>query len=184
MQINIYKIKLVYSIQHFMYGLILSGMLILASECVAAGDDEVLLFMGQDPKPGSSGAVAYKVTTKRFEALPEWGPDTGDVPPPLDMSAAASIAAVDIVTRYNYNKERLRLSVVSLWKASHTSRNVWYYVITYEVNIAKNAFFPHPSERVDIRVVVLMDGRIVAPSVTELSRQINFQELGGTIEKL
>ena len=60
----------------------------------------LLLFIGQDPKPGSNGAIAYTVAEKRFEALPEWGPDTDDVPPPLNMSAAASIAAVDIATRY------------------------------------------------------------------------------------
>ena len=50
-------------------------------------------------------------------------------------------------------------------------------------NVAKNAFFPHPSDRVDIRVVVLMDGKIVEPSKTELSSQISFQGTEVTIDK-
>ena len=136
--------------------------------------NESLLFIGQDPNPAKTGLVAYKVGKERLNALPDWGPDTSEAPPPLGVSAAVSTASKEIAVKFNYEAKRLQLNEVVLMKAPLADRNVWYYVVVHVVNTAKNPYHPHPNDYKEIRVVVLMDGGVVAPSDADLSQHIRF----------
>lgn len=153
---------------------LVSATYVVTAELKTRGptNDKVQLYIGNDPKPKSEGFVAYEIEKQRFVELPEWGPDTNKEPPPFAISDAVALAKTEIETKYHYKGERVMLNEVVLLKAANASKNVWYYVVSHQINMAKNPFYTELNDLEEIRVVVLMDGNVVEPSHIDMSQQI------------
>lgn len=136
----------------------------------------VLLIIAPDSKPGSKDNVEYRISQERFASLPEWEQcvTDGHEDLPISFTNILGSARRDIVDRYGADPQKTMLSRVELNRVQNTTRSVWYFVVVYRVSLSSRPFHPAPGEMVDMRSVVLMDGSVVTPSVTELSRSVQF----------
>lgn len=136
----------------------------------------ITLIIMPDSWPNSRTNVEYQITREHYNKLPEWDYDiNGNAPEmPISLPSILNVARQDIIDRYNAAPEKIMLDRVEMHRIQNELKNIWYFIAMFSVNRSAKAFPAYPHDIITMRSVVLFDGTVIIPRVTELSQSVRF----------
>jgi hypothetical protein len=156
--------------------------LINADEHVRGSEkgDDILLFASSWPSDGMLLNGNWRVSQTRLSEQPTWDPlGKKSVPAPLSAAGAAKIAIAEIIKRFP-TVDRWRITQVGLHSVkecaeAHSERTIdidlpdrWFYFVSAKPTDKKHAASLR-SQGSHLCAVILMDGSVVTPIISEAS---------------
>jgi hypothetical protein len=130
-------------------GLLLAASLVSPENLAAAADEKVILSEVHD----FQGEQIHSVTLREAQEMVVWDPATEDAP----LSLSKAIQAAKTWLKSKQLNEKATLGHIQLQTPfARGMDNKWYYILSYYIPPVPPSDFPR-----DIRVVVLMNGKVV-----------------------
>lgn len=111
----------------------------------------------------------WKLTTNQFVQTPKWQPG-------IDVLPLSYEKAIDIATNYLRKKklENLSLETIELNRILGIERNdlgnysKWFYHVKFAKSVPSKRRFNYGDDNPELLVIILLDGSVVEPTVTEM----------------